>query len=464
MAQANLPARPDVEFLKKLAKKRLRSMRAQARDAKLADAQLALARQNGFASWRKLKAHVEAIVRDATAKAAAATATPYQDPFVALLPEHRKKHKIVQWKPLMDAAFAGQVARAQKLLDAGADPNIISTTPHRYRPLHRAIEFKKTRAAGPQHERVVALLVERGADPKLRGTFTQLTALQLATSGETRFVPMLLPHFQPLDIFHAAVVGDDARVAALLKKDPSLATATDDNDWTPLHYCCASAMFKSSPAAADALVRIAKMLLDRGADPMASYLFNDEWPMRPLYHCCGHHNNPRVAELLFQAGATPYDSETVYHAADEGHAECLALIEKYADPTKLADEAGKCMASMLHWGHTRAVPWLLAHGADPNRINPRFGNSALHEAVIRRANDATLKLLMKHGGDPLVKNRDGKTAIDLARISDMRGPNRPCPTGREGETGSPQKAKAAARMLAMLKPALPATRKKGGRR
>src|SRR5687768_1911 len=130
MAQATLPARPNLEFLKKLAKKRLREMRGNARGAKLADAQLAVAREHGFASWRKLKSHVESLPKT---PAATAPALPYEDPFVTSLPAHRRKHKIVDWKPLMDAAYAGDVARARKLLDAGADPNILSTTPHRYR-------------------------------------------------------------------------------------------------------------------------------------------------------------------------------------------------------------------------------------------------------------------------------------------------------------------------------------------
>jgi hypothetical protein len=223
-------------------------------------------------------------------------------------------------------------------------------------------------------------------------------------------------------------------------------------------------MFEESAAVSAALVRIAKMLLERGADPVASFLFEDKWPIRPLYLCCGLQNNPAVADVLFRAGATPYDDETVYHAADEQHVECLILIEKYANLKSLADEAGKCLATMLHWGHTRGAPWLLAHGADPNRISARFGNSALHEAVIRRVNDATLKLLMQHGGDPKRKNRDGFTALQLARMSDQRGPNRPCPTGRGGAPGSPQKMKAAARMLAILQQPPSKKPAKGGRR
>jgi hypothetical protein len=57
----NLPDRPNLEFLKKEAKALLDSLRQTDPAAQLADAQHALARDYGFASWPKLKAHVEAI-------------------------------------------------------------------------------------------------------------------------------------------------------------------------------------------------------------------------------------------------------------------------------------------------------------------------------------------------------------------------------------------------------------------
>ncbi|HZZ39482.1 MAG TPA: ankyrin repeat domain-containing protein [Acidobacteriaceae bacterium] len=52
-----LPEKPNLVYLKKQAKELLRSMQ----QGKLADAQLALARDYGFASWAKLKTHVEAL-------------------------------------------------------------------------------------------------------------------------------------------------------------------------------------------------------------------------------------------------------------------------------------------------------------------------------------------------------------------------------------------------------------------
>jgi ankyrin repeat protein len=54
-----LPIRANLEHLRNEAKQRLKSLRAQDPLAKLADVQLAIAREHGFASWRRLKAAVD---------------------------------------------------------------------------------------------------------------------------------------------------------------------------------------------------------------------------------------------------------------------------------------------------------------------------------------------------------------------------------------------------------------------
>ena len=55
----NLPERASYEFLKKLAKDRLATLRATDPTARLAAAQLAIAREYGFSSWRALKMDLE---------------------------------------------------------------------------------------------------------------------------------------------------------------------------------------------------------------------------------------------------------------------------------------------------------------------------------------------------------------------------------------------------------------------
>jgi hypothetical protein len=57
----NLPAHPNLEYLKKEAKHLLDDLRRADPAAQLADAQFALSRDYGFDSWPKLKAHVESI-------------------------------------------------------------------------------------------------------------------------------------------------------------------------------------------------------------------------------------------------------------------------------------------------------------------------------------------------------------------------------------------------------------------
>ena len=57
----DLPRRPDLEHLKKQAKALLRELRQRDANASLADALHAVARDYGFPSWPKLKAHVESL-------------------------------------------------------------------------------------------------------------------------------------------------------------------------------------------------------------------------------------------------------------------------------------------------------------------------------------------------------------------------------------------------------------------
>jgi hypothetical protein len=57
----DLPARANLEHLRNEAKQLLKDLRLTTPDARLAVAQLKVARSYGFASWRKLKAYVDAL-------------------------------------------------------------------------------------------------------------------------------------------------------------------------------------------------------------------------------------------------------------------------------------------------------------------------------------------------------------------------------------------------------------------
>lgn len=71
-----LPPRASLEWLRKTAKDRLKTLRVSQPAARLADAQLAVAREHGFPSWRALKAQVD---RSAGAPAPNAGASAERD-------------------------------------------------------------------------------------------------------------------------------------------------------------------------------------------------------------------------------------------------------------------------------------------------------------------------------------------------------------------------------------------------
>jgi len=58
---SSLPDAPNLDWLRKQAKRTLSSLRKTNSRAKLADAQFELAKQYGFSSWRALKEHIDGL-------------------------------------------------------------------------------------------------------------------------------------------------------------------------------------------------------------------------------------------------------------------------------------------------------------------------------------------------------------------------------------------------------------------
>lgn len=209
---SGLPVRADLEQLRRQAKELLRAARAGNSSAAtriqavkpatltLAAAQLAIAREHGFASWAKLKAEIEqhtrqaeaftqASIRDWTGRAAEmlaanpelagysiATAVVLGDvartkAAIARDPElvHRSDarsgfnalHAVCasRWHRLDPARADGLLAVARLLLDAGADPRArAGNEPDGWTPLRCAV-------AGVANPPIVRLLLDRGAVP-----------------------------------------------------------------------------------------------------------------------------------------------------------------------------------------------------------------------------------------------------------------------------------------------------------
>jgi len=112
--QLPLPEAPDLEWLRKQAKRRLDELRRANPEAKLAGAQFDLAKQYGVTSWRALKAHVDSLTVNGQLFDAARNGDV--DRLVALLDKYPDKlharARPYEWSLLHAAAHNGHLAAA----------------------------------------------------------------------------------------------------------------------------------------------------------------------------------------------------------------------------------------------------------------------------------------------------------------------------------------------------------------
>lgn len=141
MPTSNLPERPSLEYLKRLARERLRLLRTAEPGARLSKAQLEIAREHGFSSWRALKLEIE-----------------------------RRRESLVD--VFFSACLAGDVAAIVKIL--GSNPGLVGERDREGATcLHKAIA----------HPEALRLLISRGADPNARDVGDNALPLHFAAGG-----------------------------------------------------------------------------------------------------------------------------------------------------------------------------------------------------------------------------------------------------------------------------------------
>jgi hypothetical protein len=189
----------------------------------------------------------------------------------------------------------------------------------------------------------------------------------------------------------AVVLGDAARVAVELRRDPGAATRVNLlTGWSALHLACAS-RFHLDPACAPGLAEVPRMLLDAGADPDGKSTGRRCW--RPL-ECAvtsanSSANNEPIIRLLLDSGA-PVRSETLVAALyAAGGTRCLELLAQ--DAPGGAELFSDAPAGAVADANQDAVAVLLAPGADPDLPGPD-GRSARRNAL-RTGVAATVELL-----------------------------------------------------------------------
>ena len=103
-------------------------------------------------------------------------------------------------------------------------------------------------------------------------------------------------------LFRSLKALDVDAVTEVLAADPALLRAVDDRKRTPLHFLCS---LPPAPRAADRATRLARLLLDAGADIAAPAFTKGTWHATPLWYAVSRGENVAMARFLLQLGASP---------------------------------------------------------------------------------------------------------------------------------------------------------------
>jgi ankyrin repeat protein len=289
----------------------------------------------------------------------------------------------------------GLVASAERLLDAGADPNGSYAHP----------EFGAQSAlygsAGIAHEpRLTRLLLARGADPDDDESLYHATE-----ATDPTCVRLLLEA-------GATVAGTNALAHALDREDRALLELLLDHGpprgtpWSELDRALPWAIYRNRSAG------LVRLLAERGANLDR----RDKRVGGRPYALAVARGRPDIAELLVELGATPDASPTDRLIGDclQGDRES-ALARVAGDPTLAAAaraELGQALVIAAGEGRVEATELLLDAGA-PIDARGELGGTALHHAAWN-GRGGTVDLLLRRGAAPLALAPEPASGTPLA--------------------------------------------------
>jgi ankyrin repeat protein len=462
-----LPARPDLDWLRKAAKQTLKEFRKTRPDAKLHEAQLVVARDYGFPSWRALKARVDTLNPDAAdrgrifaaaragdvATVRAALAAGF-DPY-AMDEDGRTLHQIGKEERLeeiemlardsheretrppeivqalagiIDAASTGDVDALRDRLDA--HPELVDALGGSGFQKATALHL----AALKNRHACLRLLIDRGADLSVRDFPDNATPLHFAALKSNLETVRLLveagadPNAEK-DDYGVGVLGW-ATCFRGVREDITaylLARGARFNLWTAIALDRGDTvrdMIARDPtllrarmtrnlrrrtalhhAAAKNRPAMVRLLLELGADAKAA----DATDATPLTTAAQENADSGIVTMLLEAGA-PLDLLTAINLHRFDAAEAMLRD----DPARIGPHGRDTIA--LHLAVAKknlpAIRWLIAHGVDVSAKRPMWdcNHTALHMCVESGAIDIA-RLLLEAGADPNIRDDKYKATV-----------------------------------------------------
>jgi ankyrin repeat protein len=411
-----LPDAPNLDWLRKQAKRSLEELRKGNAEAKLADAQFDLAKKYGFSSWRALKAHIDSLSVEGRLFDAAKNGDV--DTLAALLDQNPEKlnarNQPYEHTLLHVAASEGHLTSVDLLLKRGLDVNTREKGDNTY-AMHWA-------AAGGYLD-VVRRLADAGGDVVGHGDDHSLEVIGWAScwdgcddEAHRAVADFLVSRGARHHIYSAMSLNLADEVRRIVAADPSALNSRlsrfEDNQM-PLHY-----------AVRKNLSQMVALLLDLGADPLGV----DASGMPAAAYATA----PGVDRAVMERIRALTSSELVSAARGNrpprgGMIDLVAnlALADWQTAERLVAENPKIiepgvLSLMAKRNDVAAVKWLLDHGADPNARWAHWDAEVtpLHLAVMQDHVEI-VRLLLAAGANPTI--RDSKHDSDAVGWAEFFG-------------------------------------------
>jgi ankyrin repeat protein len=402
--RASLPDDASIEWLRKHAKKRLRELRTTTPTAKLADAQLLVAREYGFSSWRALKAHIDSLSLEGQLFAAAKSGDL---PTLRRILKENPALRDVRSKPyehslLHAAAQHGQLRIVEHLIGLGIDVNYREKGDNTH-----AMHWAAANGSLP----VVRALADAGGDIVGHGDDHAMEVIGWACmwdgaddDAHRAVVDFLLSRGAKHHIFSAIAMDLPDEVRRIVKENPAALDQRQSHNESfrpPLHYAVSINRSK-----------MVELLLELGADPLGA----DGSPWH--YGAVIEARNPTIDLPIMRAYAAQPGAPVLFaYAALHDWDRAEELLQRRPDIPKSEQHRGS-LHLMAKRGDAAATKWLLDHGFDPNQLWDHYDAKVtpLHMAAWGGHVDVT-RVLLDAGADPMIKDsKHDSNAIEWAEF------------------------------------------------